>query len=124
MTRYHEVHSRSALPGKTLAVGTLLLAVVACASSAHAPVLVTPACETPARLRGDYDLSAPTLFTVLANPAIAAAVADEYGLPKVQPDQSTLSVPAHIDQQLLARLRCDRRVPALEFSRTLRNVVQ
>lgn len=101
----------------------LALCLLACAGCAHAPALQPPACEHPAPITGRFDRYVPTFWIQFPNDEVAAAVAGEYGLRVAFDGSRIVSFPVTIDPVLLAKMRCDSRVPFIDYSQQLRHVV-
>ena len=94
-----------------------------CVGCVHGPKLVTPACSNPVPITGRYDPKAPEFWTTIADREVAADVARDFGLKLAFDGSTVLTFPAAIDSALLARMRCDSRIPFISYSEYLKNVM-
>ena len=106
-----------------MALVAALMSLSLCAGCAHPPKLFVPACSNPVSISGRFDRRAPEFWTSIADRQVAADVARDYGLKLAFEGSTVLTFPAAIDPNLLARMRCDRRIQFLSYSAYTKNVL-
>ena len=101
----------------------VITSLLQCAGCAHSPKLVQPECSNPIPITGHFDRRAPGIWTTIADRQIAAEVARDYGLKLPFEGSTVLTFPTTIDAALLAKMRCDDRIPTLTYDAVMKNVL-
>ena len=94
-----------------------------CVGCAQAPRLAAPLCANPLPITGHFDRRAPEFWTSIPDREVAAAVASDYGLSLAFSGSTVLTFPVTIDRDLLAKMRCDKRIETINYSGYLKNVL-
>jgi len=82
-----------------------------------------PDCSNPVPVNGQLDPKAPKIWISIVDRQVAADVARDYVLRLPFEGSTVLSFPTAIDPAVLAKMRCDNRIPSLNYDAFMRNVL-
>jgi hypothetical protein len=100
-----------------------VILLLACAGCVHSPKLEIPKCSNPVPITGHFDHRAPSIWTTIADRQVAADVARDYGLKLPFEGSTVLTFPTTIEPAVLAKMRCDNRIPSLNYDAFMKNVL-